>query len=112
MRRRIVTLTVVAAVLAIGLFGLPFALGVAKYYLDDERAELERAADSSALAVSDDLAGATRVPVLPAATDEHQVGLYTPDGRLRAGPAPRPPTTWSWPPTTPTWPAVTSVTTW
>jgi signal transduction histidine kinase len=88
MRRRIVTITVVAAVLAIGLFGLPFALGVAKYYLDDERAELERAADSSALAVSDDLAGATRVPVLPAATDEHQVGLYTPDGRLRAGTGP------------------------
>jgi signal transduction histidine kinase len=88
MRRRIVTLTVVAAVLAIGLFGLPFALGVAKYYLDDERAELERAADSSALAVSDDLADATRVPVLPPTAVEHLVGLYTPDGRLQAGTGP------------------------
>ncbi|HEV7980836.1 HAMP domain-containing sensor histidine kinase [Amycolatopsis sp.] len=85
MRRRIVTLTVVAAVLAIGLFGLPFAFIVARYYLDDERAELERAADSAALTMSDDLSDPGRTPVLPATAAEDNVGLYSPEGHLRLG---------------------------
>jgi len=84
-RRRIVTLTVVAAVLAIGLFGLPFAFIVARYYLDDERAELERAADSAALAMADDLSDPGRTPVLPPTAAEDNVGLYSPDGHLRLG---------------------------
>jgi signal transduction histidine kinase len=87
-RRRIVTLTVVAAMLAISLFGLPFAFGVGQYYLDNERAELERAADAAALAVSNDLSDRTRTPVLPPAVDESKVGLYTPGGLLRAGSGP------------------------
>jgi signal transduction histidine kinase len=87
-RRRIVTLTVVAAMLAISLFGLPFAFGVGQYYLDNERAELERAADAAALAVSNDLSDKTRTPVLPPAVDESKVGLYTPGGLLRAGSGP------------------------
>ncbi|MDT7728827.1 MAG: hypothetical protein QOI21_5403 [Actinomycetota bacterium] len=88
MRRRIVTLAVVAAMLAIGLFGLPFAFIVARYYLDDERAEIERAADSAALAMSDDLSDPSRTPVLPATAADSNVGLYTPDGRLRLGTGP------------------------
>jgi signal transduction histidine kinase len=87
-RRRIVTLTVVAAMLAIGLFGLPFAVAVAKYYVDNESAVLERAADSSALSVCDDLATGDRIPVLPADADKHRVGLYTPEGKLIAGSGP------------------------
>jgi signal transduction histidine kinase len=87
-RRRIVTLAVVAAMLAIGLFGLPFAFIVARYYLDDERAEIERAADSAALAMSDDLSDPSRTPVLPATAADSNVGLYTPDGRLRLGTGP------------------------
>jgi signal transduction histidine kinase len=84
-RRRIVTLTVVAAMLAIGLFGLPFAVGAAKYFRDDERAELERAADSAALSVSDDLAAGVRAPALPPSPRDMTVTLYSPDGRKLAG---------------------------
>jgi signal transduction histidine kinase len=87
-RRRIVTLTVVAAMLAIGLFGLPFALGVAKYFLGDERAELERSAVSAALAVSDELADSQRPLVLPATAAETYVSVYSPAGQLRAGNGP------------------------
>jgi signal transduction histidine kinase len=87
-RRRIVTLTVVAAMLAIGLFGLPFAVGAAKYFRDDERAELERAADSAALSVSDDLAAGVRAPVLPSSPRDMTVALYAPDGRKLAGKGP------------------------
>ncbi|MCU1687181.1 MAG: two-component sensor histidine kinase [Amycolatopsis sp.] len=87
-RRRIVTLTVVAAMLAIGLFGLPFAVVAAKYYADDERAELERAADSSALAVSDDLSAGVVSPALPPSPHNITVALYSPGGQLRSGTGP------------------------
>jgi signal transduction histidine kinase len=87
-RRRIVTLTVVAAMLAIGLFGLPFAVSVANYYLDNESAVLERAADSAALSVCDDLATGDRVPKLPLNAYEHRIGLYSPGGKLIAGSGP------------------------
>ena len=88
MRRQIVTLTVVSAMLAIGLFGLPFAIAVAKDNVDNEYAVLERAADSTALSVSDDLVTGGRVPELPPDAHEHRVGLYTPGGRLIAGSGP------------------------
>jgi signal transduction histidine kinase len=87
-RRRIVTLTVVAAVLAISLFGLPFAFGVRQYYVHDERADLERIADTAALAVSDDLSDWNRTPVLPPGPADTHTGLYTPGGLLRVGSGP------------------------
>jgi signal transduction histidine kinase len=87
-RRRIVTLTVVAAVLAISLFGLPFAFGVRQYYVHDERADLERIADAAALAVSDDLSDRNRTPVLPLGPADTNTGLYTPGGLLWAGSGP------------------------
>ncbi|MEC3981304.1 sensor histidine kinase [Amycolatopsis sp. H20-H5] len=87
MRRRIVTLAVVAGILAISLFGIPSAVAVAHYFVQDERAELERAADSAALSVADDLTDVTRVPVLPGAA-EGTAGLYTPSGRLVTGTGP------------------------
>ena len=55
MRRRIVGLTVFAAALAICLFGIPLAAVAAHHYLTDERSELQRIADTSALAVTADL---------------------------------------------------------
>ncbi|HVV12265.1 HAMP domain-containing sensor histidine kinase [Amycolatopsis sp.] len=88
MRQRIIALTLAAAVLAISLFGLPLAVGVAKYYLDDERAELERVADSVALSIADDLATHPSSTRLPAATGDTGLAVYTPDGRLLLGDGP------------------------
>jgi signal transduction histidine kinase len=87
MRRRIVVLAVAAAVLAISLFGLPLAAGVAKYNLDDERAELERVAARAALSVSDNLSD-TDSPVLQSDEPETGIGLYSPTGQLRSGSGP------------------------
>jgi signal transduction histidine kinase len=87
MRRRIVLLTVIAGMLAIGLFGLPFAVAAAQYIVQDEHSELERIADSAALAIVDDLADSTRVPTLPAGA-ANQVGVYSPTGQLLVGVGP------------------------
>lgn len=88
MRKRIVTLTLAAAVLAIRVFGLPLAIGVAKYYLDDERAELERVADSTALSVADDLAAHPQSVQIPATGTDTGLALYAPNGKLLAGDGP------------------------
>jgi signal transduction histidine kinase len=88
-RHRIVTLTVVAAILAISLFGLPLGYGVAKYFASDERAELERTADAAALSISDELSDPQPTPVLPSSVEEDRVGLYTPSGQLRTGVGPQ-----------------------
>lgn len=56
MRRRIVRLTVALAAVTIMIFGVPLAVGVAQYLVADQYNELERVADSAAIAVSGDLA--------------------------------------------------------
>jgi signal transduction histidine kinase len=87
-RNRIIALTLAAAVLAISLFGLPLAVGVAKYYLDDERAELERVADAAALSVADGLAQ-NPPSIQPPSTDgETGLSVYSPDGRRLSGDGP------------------------
>lgn len=53
MRRRIVTLTVLSAILAISLFGVPLAAGVAHYYTANERSELTRLATEATVTVTD-----------------------------------------------------------
>src|SRR5437667_1537762 len=88
MRRRIVVRAVVAALLAIGLFAVPMAIGVARYFQADERAELERIADAAALSVADDLSAGTANPALPSHDPEARLGLYSPGGRLRTGTGP------------------------
>ncbi|MGH3683524.1 MAG: sensor histidine kinase [Pseudonocardiaceae bacterium] len=55
MRTRIVGLAVLAAVLAIGLFGVPLAVGALKYFLNDARVNLLRVADGAAVAVTADV---------------------------------------------------------
>ncbi|MEU0532751.1 sensor histidine kinase [Amycolatopsis tolypomycina] len=92
MRRKITSLTVLAALVATLLFALPLGFAVWQYYHDDAKGDLERAADAAALAVSGDLNAGRRptVPVLDEEDDEAagEVGIYAPDGRLLAGVGP------------------------
>ncbi|MGK3204084.1 sensor histidine kinase [Amycolatopsis sp. MEPSY49] len=92
MRRRITSLTVLAALVATVLFALPLGFAVWQYYHDDVKGDLERAADTTALAVSEDL-NAGRRPAVPPLDEEDdeargEVAIYAPDGRLLAGHGP------------------------
>ncbi|SFQ52079.1 sensor histidine kinase [Amycolatopsis rubida] len=87
MRRRIVTLTVLAAVLATSLFGLPLAVGTLWYFRTHTTSELERAADGAAVVVSDALADGQPFEV-PDNDNGAEVGVYDPAGRLLAGEGP------------------------
>ncbi|HEX3336556.1 MAG TPA: HAMP domain-containing sensor histidine kinase [Jatrophihabitans sp.] len=88
MRRRIVGLTVLAAVLATCLFGVPLAVVAGHYFVSDEKRELERAADTTALAVSGDLRKAAHPGALPAQEPGLQVSVFTSAGDRVAGPEP------------------------
>jgi signal transduction histidine kinase len=91
MRVRIVGLAVVAAVLAIVLFGAPLAVGVVAYMVGDERAELERSADVAAITVAADVAaGRTIQAVVGAETEpgEGMVAVYDSSGARIAGDGP------------------------
>lgn len=88
MRRRIVTLTVLAAVLATVLFGLPLAVGAERYFAEDARAELQQVAESAALSAADELFGHQQPLTLPDAGEQTRVALYSPDGRLQVGEGP------------------------
>ncbi|MEU0794111.1 HAMP domain-containing sensor histidine kinase [Amycolatopsis sp. NPDC005961] len=87
MRRRIILLAVAAALLATTLFGAPLAVGVASYFAQDERTELERAADAAALSVADDVLMHTSLPQFPGSEDG-TTGLYTSGGVLLTGNGP------------------------
>ena len=77
MRGRIVRLTVVAAVLAIALFGLPLAAVVATYLIADERAELDRVASVATLTLSADLARGQALTQLPPVESDTTVASTT-----------------------------------
>ncbi|MEU4252359.1 HAMP domain-containing sensor histidine kinase [Amycolatopsis sp. NPDC026612] len=92
MRRRITSLTVLAALVATLLFALPLGIAVWQYHHDDVKGDLERAADTAALAVSEDL-NAGRRPTVPPLDEtdgevQGEVGVYASDGRLLAGRGP------------------------
>src|SRR5580765_138928 len=80
---------VVSAVLAVGLFALPLAVLVAKYLIDDERAELTHTADITALSVTADLARNRQPALLPATESGINLTYYDRSGRrvLGGGPA-------------------------
>lgn len=82
------TLTVLAAVLATVLFGLPLAVGAERYFAEDARAELQQAAESAALSAADELFQHQQPVQLPDVGEQTRVALYTPDGRLQAGEGP------------------------
>lgn len=88
MRTRIVGLSVLAAVLAIALFGVPLAAVVVKYSINDERNELERAADLAAVSAAVDLARGLRPGDLPRGRDRSALSLYDPDGNRILGDGP------------------------
>jgi signal transduction histidine kinase len=89
-RRRITSLTVLAALVATVLFALPLGVAVMQYYRDDTTSDLERAADAAALAVAHELTAGLPPVVPPLEGDEAEgvVGVYAPDGRRLAGQGP------------------------
>lgn len=89
MRNRIVALAVLTATLALVLFGAPLAIGVARYYGNDERAELERVADTGALAISSDIVHRERMQHLSKTDDRTSVAVYHIDGTRSFGKGPR-----------------------
>ena len=90
-RRRIVVLAVLAAVLATSLFGGPLAYFAAQLYLDDERTEVERVADVAAISVAADLAVHRPTTSLPQGAPGIDLGLYNRAGHLVAGSGPTAP---------------------
>jgi len=84
-RTRIVGLAVLAAVLAIGLFGVPLAAGVLKYMLNDERANLLRVADSAAAAVTADVLRGNTPTELHEPKDGTHLAVYVDRGHRILG---------------------------
>lgn len=88
MRRRMVTLAVLAAVLATTLFGIPLALVLATYYHDDEVSELERLADRAAIQIAADQVAGRPVDELPGAELGTTLALYSAGGTRLLGDGP------------------------
>ncbi|MBO2453221.1 HAMP domain-containing histidine kinase [Actinomadura barringtoniae] len=88
MRTRITALCVLAAAVAIVLFGVPLAAGAAHYYFTDEQGELERVAAEATIAVSADLLRGRDTSELPESEPEMAVGIYNPAGKLISGKGP------------------------
>jgi signal transduction histidine kinase len=86
-RRRIVVLSVLAAVLATSLFGVPLAAGVARFYLDAERTQLERVADTAAITIAAGVGRGTPPALTPPDSDV-DLGLYDVGGRRLSGEGP------------------------
>jgi signal transduction histidine kinase len=88
-RTRIVGLAVLAAVLAIGLFGVPLGLGVLKYSLDDKRTGLQVAAQGVATAVTADVLRGKDPTYFPDPRDGTRFGVYVDRGLRILGEGPQ-----------------------
>ena len=88
MRTRIVGLAVLAAVLAIGLFGVPLAAGALKYLLNDERVNLLRVADGAAAAVTADVLRGNTPTELHEPKDGTHLAVYVDRGHRILGTGP------------------------
>jgi signal transduction histidine kinase len=84
-RTRIVGLAVLAAVLAIGLFGVPLAAGALKYLLNDERVNLLRVADGAAAAVTADVLRGNTPTELHEPKDGTHLAVYVDRGHRILG---------------------------
>ncbi len=87
MRRRIVLLTVAAAVVAIGLFVIPLAFIAERYYMQDEVSQLERKASSVVADVTDDIQH-DRVPAPAWIKDDIDAAIYAKRGTKLVGDGP------------------------
>jgi signal transduction histidine kinase len=87
-RTRIVGLAVLAAVLAIGLFGVPLAAGALKYALNDERVKLLRIADGAAAAVTADVLRGNTPTELQEPQDGTHLAVYVDRGHRILGTGP------------------------
>lgn len=88
MRRRLVRLTVAAAVLAVGLFALPLAVAVERYTEANELRDLERVAEATARAVAGDVFDDKVPDELPDEADDVDLALYDDLGALLLGAGP------------------------
>ncbi len=89
MRTRIVGLAVLAAVLAIGLFGVPLAAGALKYLLSEERTTLLRTANAAAAAVTADVLRGNLPTDLPDPQGEIRLAVYVDRGLRILGTGPQ-----------------------
>jgi signal transduction histidine kinase len=87
-RRRIVVLSVLAAVLATSLFGIPLAVGVARFYLDAQRTQLERVADTAAITIAADAGQGSRPAAWTPPDSDVDLAVYGVDGRRLSGDGP------------------------
>jgi hypothetical protein len=87
-RQRIVQLAVVAAVLAVGLFGLALAVAVGQYAQADQLRDLERVAAAAALSAAADLTQNRPPDGLPDEADDVDLALYDWDGARTLGTGP------------------------
>jgi signal transduction histidine kinase len=87
-RTRIVGLAVLAAVLAIGLFGVPLAGGALKYVKSNERTRLLLGADAAAAAVSADVLRGKMPTDLRDPNDGTHLAVYVDRGLLILGTGP------------------------
>ncbi|MDQ2879971.1 MAG: HAMP domain-containing histidine kinase [Actinomycetota bacterium] len=88
MRTRIVGLAVLAAVLAIALFGVPLAGGVLKYAKSNERTKLLLGADAAAAAVSADVLRGKMPTDLRDPNDGTHLAVYVDRGHRILGTGP------------------------
>lgn len=81
-------MTVVAAMLATALFGIPLAVAADRFYRVDEHAELLRAADVAAARAAAALARGQRPAALGSGEAADRLGLYDTQSRLLSGVGP------------------------
>lgn len=88
MRARIVRFAVIVSMVAITVFGLPLAVGAARYYVVDEQSDLEGDAQVAADAIGPVLvAGSVPTDVSPVSA-ESPAAVYALDGRRVTGDGP------------------------
>lgn len=88
MRRRIVTVALVSAVVALSLFGIPLAIAIAVHFVNQEATELEHTADIAALDVAADMVGSRRPGAKLTQLPGADIALYGPEGRIVSGVGP------------------------